>query len=220
MKKKTTILDNSEKISAEEKIKQTARTLFTQKGFAATKTREIAEKSGINLALLNYYFRSKQKLYDIIMEENMMAFRSGIISIMGNTTMTFDEKIETLVAYYIDAFIENRDLPVFIISIIHHYHNNPTEHKHFQAIGQAQKVFMEQISSHLKNLGGPTIHPAHFITNLMSLIFFPFASSGMLKARNGLSDNDFISLMQERKKLIPSWIKSMIIPTVQTKSKK
>ena len=45
--------------TTEEKIKEAARTVFHKKGFAATRTRDIAEEAEINLALLNYYFRSK-----------------------------------------------------------------------------------------------------------------------------------------------------------------
>ena len=57
--------------STEEKIKIAARSVFHKKGYAATRTRDIAEEAGINLALLNYYFRSKEKLIDIIMTETM-----------------------------------------------------------------------------------------------------------------------------------------------------
>ena len=51
-------------LSTEQKIKNAARKVFTEKGYAATRTRDIAEAAGINLALLNYYFRSKQKLFE------------------------------------------------------------------------------------------------------------------------------------------------------------
>ena len=56
--------------STEEKIKEAARRVFTKKGYAATRTRDIAEESGYNLALINYYFRSKEKLFDIVMLEH------------------------------------------------------------------------------------------------------------------------------------------------------
>lgn len=205
------IKNDTNTISTEDKIKKSAKELFTQKGFAATKTRDIAEHAGINLALLNYYFRSKQKLYDIIMEENMLAFRSGIIGLFGNTEMNLEEKLSAIVEYYINAFIENRDLPAFIISVIHNHHHHPAkDNKFYTAIGNAQKVFLGQIQTHVKKKGKRGIHPAHVITNLMSLIFFPFTSSTMLKSRAGLNENDFISLMEERKKLIPYWIMSMM----------
>ena len=61
-------------VDTQTKIKNAARLMFHRKGFAATRTRDIAEEAGINLALLNYYFRSKQKLFDIIMMETMQSF--------------------------------------------------------------------------------------------------------------------------------------------------
>ena len=45
-------------LSTEEKLKEAARIVFTKKGYAATKTRDIAEEAGLNLALFHYYFRS------------------------------------------------------------------------------------------------------------------------------------------------------------------
>ena len=214
------IQNNTEKTSAEDKIKQAARELFTQKGFAATKTRDIAEKSGINLALLNYYFRSKQKLFDIIMEENMSSFRSGMVKIFGNTEMEIDDKIKTIVSYYIDAFIKNRDLPAFIIAMMHNQQINPTENKFFQSIHQAQKYFISQIKEYLASNGNESLHPAHVLTNMMSMIFFPFATSVMLKNRSGLSENDFIHLMEERKILIPEWVMLMMNTSNQKQKKK
>ena len=53
--------------STEEKIKNAARSVFHKKGYAATRTRDIAEKAEINLSLLNYYYRSKEKLFEINM---------------------------------------------------------------------------------------------------------------------------------------------------------
>lgn len=56
-------------LSTEQKIIEAARKVFTRKGYSATRTRDIAEEAGLNLALLNYYFRSKQKLFELVMAE-------------------------------------------------------------------------------------------------------------------------------------------------------
>ena len=66
----------------EQKIKEAAKKVFQQKGFAGTRTRDIAEEAGINLALLNYYFRSKKKLYEIIMLESLREFFAGVLLIL------------------------------------------------------------------------------------------------------------------------------------------
>src|ERR1700760_2137664 len=86
--------------SAEEKIKEAARKLFTQKGFAATRTRDIADEAGINLALLNYYFRSKQKLFDIIMMENFRQFLEGMSVNFLDEKLTLEQRIEKIVNAY------------------------------------------------------------------------------------------------------------------------
>ena len=75
--------------STEDKIKDSSRKLFTQQGFAATKTRDIAKEAGINLALLNYYFRSKEKLFEIVMLENLGHFFQGIAIIVNDETDRF-----------------------------------------------------------------------------------------------------------------------------------
>ena len=60
--------------TTEAKIKAAAEKVFMEKGFSATRTRDIAEEAGMNLSLLNYYFRSKENLYNIIMMEKLKVF--------------------------------------------------------------------------------------------------------------------------------------------------
>src|SRR5258707_706765 len=97
---------------------QAAKKLFTQKGFAATRTRDIAEEAGINLALLNYYFRSKEKLFNIVMVDNFRQFIRGISVNLLDETASIAEKIKRLVTAYIDFLSVNPDLPIFIINEI------------------------------------------------------------------------------------------------------
>ncbi|MCC6572123.1 MAG: helix-turn-helix transcriptional regulator, partial [Chitinophagales bacterium] len=69
--------------TTEEKITEAARVVFLKKGYAATRTREIAEEARINLALLNYYFRSKEKLFGIIMLETVTGFIQAMTTILN-----------------------------------------------------------------------------------------------------------------------------------------
>ena len=101
-------------LSTETKIKNAARVVFHKKGFAATRTRDIAEEANINLALLNYYFRSKEKLFDIVMLETMQGFFRSIADVFNDETTSFEGKIDVLVATYIDLLIANPDIPLFI----------------------------------------------------------------------------------------------------------
>ncbi len=203
-------LNNEKDYSTEQKIKEAARTLFTQKGFAETKTREIAEKSGINLALMNYYFRSKQKLYDIIMEENMASFKQGISDLFGRTDLDAYQKIERLANYYIDEFIAHRDLPMFIVSTIYSSTEMDFVNNEQDMISKSRKVFVNQIKDLIAQKKIKPIHPAHVISNLIGLIIFPFMIGPLLKKRAQINEKEFVELMMERRQLIPVWIKSML----------
>ncbi|MCC7029429.1 MAG: TetR/AcrR family transcriptional regulator [Chitinophagaceae bacterium] len=195
--------------STEEKIKQAAKRLFTQKGFAETKTREIAEESGINLALLNYYFRSKQGLYNIIMKENMASFKQGLAELFGDTQLDVYQKIEKLAHYYIDEFITNPDLPMFIVNTIYMAGNDSTILEEDET-SASRKIFVNQIKELVAQRKIKPIHPAHILSNMMGLIIFPFVIGPLLKKRANINDKAFVEMMKERKKLIPVWIKSML----------
>ena len=68
-------------VTTEDKILSAASKVFTEKGFAGTRTRDIAEEAGINLALLNYYFRSKEKLFQQVMKLKIVLLFGKILPI-------------------------------------------------------------------------------------------------------------------------------------------
>src|SRR5687768_3368256 len=87
-------------LSTEEKIKAAALKLFTKKGFAATRTRDISEEAGINLALLNYYYRSKERLFELVMTEILQNFFRGLTQIFNDESTSLDEKVSIFVKNY------------------------------------------------------------------------------------------------------------------------
>jgi AcrR family transcriptional regulator len=196
--------------TTEERIKAAAGKLFTQKGFAATRTRDIAEEAGINLALLNYYFRSKQKLFEIVMRENVILFIGSVIENMEqNQQLPFDKKLELLIGSYIDMLLANPDLPFFILSVSRTGHIETENDSVFEGMKQLRTAFMKEIIQNIENKKLQPIHPLHFISNMMALIVFPFAAANLLKTRTGISEAEFEKLMIERKALIPVWMKAM-----------
>src|SRR5580698_3307924 len=104
--------------STEEKIKAAARKIFTKKGYAATRTRDIAEQAGLNLALLNYYFRSKEKLFEIVMIEKVQQLLAFMSPVLNNPDTSLHEKIDLITPSYIDMLLKNPDLPMFVLSEI------------------------------------------------------------------------------------------------------
>jgi AcrR family transcriptional regulator len=83
-------------LSTEEKIKEAAGIVFTKKGYGNARTRDIAEEAGINLALLNYYFRSKEKLFNIVMAERIDKLFGVLVPILNDESTTLEEKLEKI----------------------------------------------------------------------------------------------------------------------------
>lgn len=196
--------DPSADPSTEEKIKEAARKVFTRKGYAATRTRDIAEEAGINLALLNYYFRSKQKLFEQIMLEKVQQLFGLIAPVLNDPSTSLESKVEVFVALYIDMISEHPDLPLFVLSEIR---NHPDHFAETFQVGQllTHSSFVQQLKEQR-----PDIHPLHFLMNTMSMTLFPFIAMPVFKAIGAADENQFKAMMQERKSLIPMWIKAML----------
>lgn len=195
-------------VSTEERIKEAARKLFTERGFAAVKTRDIAEEAGINLALLNYYFRSKQKLFDIIMVENFQKFVEQLIPIMGNEDMPLEEILTEVTASYIDMLKQNPDLPFFIMNEM----RSQSSKLEFvrEKMTAVRAAFLGRVENKiLKKKLSRSIN-GHMMMNFMGLIIFPFVAQSLVMKVNNFSKKEYDDLMEERKKLIPIWLKAIM----------
>ena len=196
-------------LSTEEKIKEAARKLFTQKGFSAVRTRDIAEEAGINLALLNYYFRSKQKLFDIIMLENFRKFLQIISGKLLDENLTLEQKIENLVEAYIDRLTENPDLPLFVLNELRGNPNKIATEISSEA-APMRALFFKQIAAGSNDGKIAPMEPLHFVANLVGLTVFPFVGKPILQRVTEVNDEEFARYMQQRKKLVPIWLKAIM----------
>jgi len=194
--------------STESKIKEAAKRVFTRKGFAATRTRDIAEESGYNIALLNYYFRSKEKLFDLIMQDHIDEFVLSVMDLLNDKETSLNEKMELLVEHYIDMLIQNPNMPIFVLQSLH---SDPE--KFAIHMGSKLNIRGSHLAFQFKELmkNQPiAINPLHILMNTMGLIIFPFVASPGIRNRAGLNMDQFNALMEERKKLIPIWIKAIL----------
>lgn len=189
--------------TTEEKIKEAARKVFMKKGYAATRTRDIAEEAGINLALLNYYFRSKEKLFNQVMKEKMQQFFGVLLPVISDPSTRLEIKIELIVSNYIDTLTENPDLPLFVLSEM-------KDADHLSDILPVEKLtpkvsFIKQLQEKR-----PDIHPVHFLMNILGMTVFPFIARPAFGVIGILNKNDFKTIIEERRKLIPLWVKAAL----------
>jgi AcrR family transcriptional regulator len=91
-----------------QQIIDTALSLFAEKGFEGTSIRDIAEKAAVNVAMVNYYFGTKEKLFEKIVEYKSSATRGLLDEIMKNETITPIQKIEEVIDSYIEKLFTHR----------------------------------------------------------------------------------------------------------------
>jgi len=206
---KTKNFKNETDTNTEEKIKRAARVVFHKKGFQGARTRDIAEEAQINLALLNYYFRTKEKLFQLIMVETLAEFNQAMVEVVNNENTTLEKKIQLISEKYIDLTIAEPEIPLFIMSEIRTHGAAILEKLPANAI--LQSSFIKQYQQAVKNKTIIEQNPLHFLMNLMGMIIFPFISSPILKNVGRLNDKQFNKLMEERKQKIPIWIKAMFM---------
>lgn len=198
-------------ISTEEKIKKAARKVFQGKGYGQARTRDIADEAGINLALLNYYFRSKEKLFDIIMEESMQQMFGLIVGVANDESTGLSKKIDLIVNRYMDSLLENPNLPLFVLSEIQ---ANPK--KLMEKIGISENLIKnnylyKQMQEQMDKKGIERIVPLQIFINIVSMTVFPIVGKPLLiSIHSPMTEDDYNNFINDRRKLIPQWIKMML----------
>ena len=190
--------------STEEKIKEAARKVFMQKGYSATRTRDIAEEAGINLALLNYYFRSKEKLFHEVMQEKVQQFFGVLFHIINDSSTKLETKVDLIVTNYIDVLFENPELPLFVLSEMKGHPDFMQKFLPLQKI--TNKIsFIQQLKERR-----PEINPIHFLMNILGMTIFPFVAKPAFSLIASRTKSELDSILKERKKMIPVWVKAML----------
>jgi AcrR family transcriptional regulator len=194
--------------STEEKIIQAARVVFTRNGYAGTTVRDIAAEAELHFSLVNYYFRSKEKLFEVIMKDAIRQFLSGMKVTLNNEDTTPHEKIDLVCTQLLDRLLEHPDLPLFVMNGVA---NSSTEisNELVENNVMLRSYFVKQLHE-LHRKGKLAIEPLHLVMNMMSMLILPFVARHMLMRSGGVDSKAFRAMMEDRKKKVPVWIKAMM----------
>lgn len=195
--------------TTEEQILSAARRVFVRDGMTGARMQDIADEAGINKALLHYYFKNKEKLFEVIFMEAANRLFPKINEIFTAELPLF-EKIERFCDEYITLVMENPYLPLFVLNEIH---RNPD-----YFLGKVWKgkstpkpeKFLAQIEAERVKGTIKNIHPLHLLMNMLSMTIFPFVAKPMIQKNMGLDETHFKAAMEQRKKEIPKFIMDAI----------
>ena len=191
--------------STEEKILEAARKVFVRKGMYGARMQDIADEAGINKALLHYYFKNKQKLFEEIFLEAAGKLFPRINDIFRSDESLFI-KIEQFCDEYITMVLENPYLPLFVLNELN---QDPVYFMNKLWKGDKRpdpKKFLQQIEKEERKGTIKKISPVQLLMNLISMTVFPFVGKPMFQLNLGIDDLQFKMLMEQRKKEIPKFI--------------
>jgi len=100
----------------EQAILEVAERLFLEKGFAMTSTTEIAKEVGCNQALVHYYFRTKDNLFNVIFEQKFKSFFQAVFEMKTMGNLSFQDKLRHIIESHFDLLRKNPKMPALILN--------------------------------------------------------------------------------------------------------
>lgn len=202
-------MNDIKKDNTEEKIIKAAKAVFIRKGMDGARMQEIADEAGINKALLHYYFRSKQKLFEAIFTGLFQQIFPNILTLM-NSEKPIDEKIGYFLENYLDILLRNPYLPAFIIQEIN---RDPQFFASiFKSMGIQPKLIFTSFENEMDAGNIVRMNPCDLMINLLSLCLFPLAARPLMQLMMFENDSDaYTNFLEERKTTVTQFVLNSIL---------
>jgi TetR/AcrR family transcriptional regulator len=183
-----------------------------EKGYTGTRMQEVADVAGINKAMLHYYFRSKEKLFRVILTQATRVITPMILKALS-TDKGVMGKLEDFVSGHVAILLERPHLPMFIM---HELSQNQgafmteildREQIHPMVMGFFQQVIEEGQAGKIR-----VVNPIHLLMNTISMTVFPFIMRPMVVKVGGIPEEMFQSILKDRKEEIIEFVQASLKP--------
>ncbi|HBC05713.1 MAG: TetR family transcriptional regulator [Aequorivita sp.] len=188
----------------EGQILNAAESVFQKKGMDGARMQEIADEAGINKAMLHYYYRSKQLLFEAVFS-NAFSLLAPQLNKILNDDSSIEDKVKNFTHNYITFISKHPYLPNFIIQELN---RNP---KFFEKIQQnaafpTLEKFKNQVNEEVEKGILKPIDGEQLFVNIISLNIFPFVATPLIKGFLKIDDKAFKKMMEERKVSVSEFI--------------
>ena len=190
--------------NTETEILIAAKEIFQQKGMAGARMQEIADKAKINKALLHYYYRSKQLLFEAVFKSAFSLLAPQLNKVLNDDSDLF-EKIRKFTENYVSFVIKHPYLPNFVIQELN---KNPEfiqklrSEKNFPSI----EKFKLQVSDAINQGIIKPIEAEQLFINIISLNIFPFIGEPLLMALVNVDKESYNKILENRKTEVAEFI--------------
>ena len=173
-----------------------AKNVFQEKGMAGARMQEIADKAGINKALLHYYYRSKQLLFEATFKSAFSIMAPQLNQVLNDDRELFD-KIRNFTEKYTSFVMKHPYLPNFVIQEIN---KNPEFIQKLQMEKNVPSIdkFKIQVASAIEQGLIKPIDAEQLFINILSLNIFPFIGKPLLKGLINADEKMFLKILEDR----------------------
>ena len=191
------------------RILDAADAIFVRRGIDGARMQEIADRAGVNKALLHYHFRSKEALAYAVWYRIATSFAPGILQMLASD-LSLDEKIDRYVDAYHDTLSRHPYLLTYVLSEAARRTDFIAEFFSPER-RQAARLMIDKLREQLDECAGkgkaPRVSAEQFFVTLVSSCLFPFAARPMLSGILGLRRNEYQALMDKRRTELPAFLK-------------
>ncbi len=185
-------------------ILDAAKRVFQNKGMDGARMQEIADEAKINKAMLHYYYRSKQLLFEAVFK-NAFALLAPQLNTILNDDSSVETKIRSFTSNYISFIIKHPYLPTFIIQELNRNPDFILKMKGNKGFPNIEK-FKKQVVVEVKKGILKPIKGEQLFINIMALNVFPFVAAPLIKAFVNIDKKAFKQLMEDRKTEVADFI--------------
>ena len=196
---------NKEKNSpqdTETRILQAAEKEFFEKGYAGARTASIAEAAGVTHAMLHYYFRTKDNLFERIVAEKINILGDIILSAIGDGELPLEDRIRQGIERHFDFISANRDLPKFIVNevLTRPEHIEMMKQNALRIVSNLLNNLQREIDEYAAKGLCRQVDARMLLIDIVSLNVFPFMAAPIVYGAIGDSYENYDEFLAVRKK--------------------
>jgi TetR/AcrR family transcriptional regulator len=202
-------MNDVKKDNTEEKILTAAQSVFIKNGMDGSRMQQIADEAGINKALLHYYFRTKQKLFEAIFSKVFQQIFPDIKNLLFSEK-PIEDKLGIFIEKYIGLLMKNPFLPSFILKEINR------DPKFLASVIEKQGInpmeILQLLEQEMQNGRIQKMDPRELMINILSLSIFPFAARPLMQILFFNNDKKaYRDFLDARKKNVSKFILNSIL---------
>ena len=201
-------MKKSKNENTEEQILEAAKIVFQAKGMNGARMQEIADEAGINKAMLHYYYRSKQLLFEAVFKQAFSLLAPQLNTIL-NDDSSIEDKIRNFTSNYTSFMMKHPYLPNFIIQELNRNEDFILKLKDTTGFPNLEK-FKLKVDEEINQGVLIPIDADQLFVNIISLNIFPFLGKPLIKAFTNKDDNIYKNFLESRKTEVANFIVNSI----------